>query len=376
MELYLHIGTEKTGTSSVQNFFGANRELLARKGVLYPETPGNRNHTRLAGAAQNPEEIGPLRKTLGIRAREGIEKLRTELIAGLKAEYESRDFKTVVMSGEHCSSRLLEDDEVQWLKDIFTPHFEKIHIVAYLRRQDAYLLSIYSTAVKSGATFQLGLPPERSIRNRYDYWPFLSRWARVFGRDAIICRKFERSALTNGDVVDDMLAVAGIQADPGFERPEDVNESLDANTLEFLRLFNKHVPRFVDDRVNPAKANLLALLNKVSKGPLITLSDEQLAKFMSIFEESNRKVAMEYFGGVRSGPGDPLFEPRSDNRDRTAPVPLTIERAVEIAAYLWQEKQAQFERAAERARRREGNERKPGSNGRQRLKAVRDRAEP
>jgi hypothetical protein len=353
VELYLHIGTEKTGTTSVQRFFGANRELLARQGILYPDTPGNRNHTKLAAAAQDPTEIGPLRKSLGIRTRESIQKLRAELIAGLKDEYASRDFKTVVMSGEHCSSRLLEDDEVQWLKDILTPYFDKVHVVVYLRRQDAYLLSIYSTTVKSGATFPLRLPPDHAIRNRYDYWPFLSRWARVFGRDAIICRKFERSALMNGDVVDDFLGVAGIAAGPQFERPEDINESLDASTLEFLRIFNRHVPRFVDDRINPAKANVINLLTEVSKGPLVTLSDEQLAEFMAIFEESNSKVAKEYFGGIRSGPGDPLFEPRSDKRDRTAPVPLTVERTVEIAAYLWQEKQAQIDRAIERARRHE-----------------------
>lgn len=361
MDLYLHIGTEKTGTSSVQNFFGANRELLARKGILYPETPGHKNHTGLAAAAQNLSDIGPLRKTIGLRSREDIEQFRLRLIAGLEDEYRSRDFKTVVMSGEHCSSRLLQDEEVQWLKDILSPHFDTIKIVAYLRRQDDYLLSIYSTAVKSGGTFALGIPPQRSIETRYDYWPFLSRWARVFGRDAIVCRKFERETLKNGDVVDDLLSIAGIEIDPGFERPGVANESLDAETLEFLRLFNEHVPRFVDNRVNPARANILALLNRISTGPLIALPDEQLAQFMGMFEESNKKVALEYFGGARNVPGDPLFEPRSDSRKRTPPIKLSVERAVEIGAYLWQEKQTQFERAKSREQR-DGGRRKRNVN--------------
>lgn len=34
--LYIHIGTPKTGTTSIQNFCGLNREKLKEQGVLYP----------------------------------------------------------------------------------------------------------------------------------------------------------------------------------------------------------------------------------------------------------------------------------------------------------------------------------------------------
>ena len=175
MDLYLHIGTEKTGTSSVQNFFAANRELLARKGVLYPESPGARNHIGLAAAAQDLSGMGPLRKLLGLKDRAEVELYRRKLAAGLEAEYRSRAFKTVVMSGEHCSSRLVDDEEVQWLKDMLSPHFEKIKIVIYLRRQDDYLLSIYSTSVKSGAKFPLDIPPQRNAGKPRDQMSGLRR---------------------------------------------------------------------------------------------------------------------------------------------------------------------------------------------------------
>ncbi|HVU19371.1 MAG TPA: hypothetical protein VHE09_01480 [Rhizomicrobium sp.] len=351
MELYLHIGTEKTGTSSVQNFLAANRARLAHMGILYPETPGAKNHTGLAAAAQDVSDTGPLRKTLGLQNQNDVEAYRAKLIEGLKEEYRGGAFKTVIMSNEHCSSRLLREEEVHWLKDILAPHFEKIRIVVYLRRQDDYLLSIYSTAVKSGSVRPLEVPPLRSAAVRYDYWPFLSRWARVFGRDAIVCRKFERATLKNGDVIDDLLSLIGVEADSAFERPGEANESLDAETLEFLRMFNAHVSRFAGNRLNPIRANIVGLLSAISSGPLVTLEEEQLRGFMGMFEESNRKVALEYFGGVREAPGDPLFDSRSDTRERTAPVTLSVERAVEIAAHLWQEKQSQVERVKGRDRR-------------------------
>ncbi len=68
MELYLHIGTEKTGTTSVQKFFRANREVLAQNGIIYPLAPGKQNHMGLAASAQDIGQArGPLRKSLGIK---------------------------------------------------------------------------------------------------------------------------------------------------------------------------------------------------------------------------------------------------------------------------------------------------------------------
>lgn len=36
MNLYLHIGTMKTGTSTIQDFLFFNRELLIKNDFLYP----------------------------------------------------------------------------------------------------------------------------------------------------------------------------------------------------------------------------------------------------------------------------------------------------------------------------------------------------
>ena len=223
VDLYLHIGTEKTGTTSVQKFFRANRELLAENGVLYPQAPGRQNHTGLTVAAQMPTKKGPLRKSLGVRNEADGQKFRIELMEKLAAEFAARPYKLAVMSGEHCSSRLLEDDEVAWLREKLLRFASNIKIVVYVRRQDDYLLSTYSTSVKSGTQNKLSIPNERIVQNRYDHWNMLERWRRVFGRENIICRKFERASLKSGDIVDDVLDIAGIDPGLGFKRPEDVN---------------------------------------------------------------------------------------------------------------------------------------------------------
>jgi hypothetical protein len=95
----------------------------------------------------------------------------------------------------------------------------------------------------------------------------------------------------------------------------------------------------------------VGLLSKMSDGPLITLDEGELNRFMALFDESNRKVAEEYFGGTIAASDNPLFLPRSDKRERTRGAVLTAERAVELCAAVWQEKQAQVDRIVERAKR-------------------------
>jgi hypothetical protein len=347
-DLYLHIGTEKTGTTSIQRFLKMNRELLAGHGVLFPTSPGNMNHMALTVAAQEDNVKGPLRKIFKVLSRDDVKHFRAKLHADMTAELKDTPFKTTIMSGEHCSSRLLNDTEVTRLKEMLTRFFDRIRIVVYIRRQDDYLLSTYSTSVKVGGTRPLTVPSSKRIRTRYDHWELLSRWAGVFGRENIICRKYDKPSLKGENVVTDLLDAVHVDPNLPFEQPDTRNESFDANTLEFLRQFNKHVPRFDGDDRNAMRENLVALLNAQATGPLPTLGADELREFMSNFIDTNRRVAIEYFGGELKGSDDPLFLPRSDARDRTRDPGLTAERAVEISAYLWQQQQAEIDRLSER----------------------------
>ena len=50
MRCILHIGTEKTGTTSLQAALSSHRESLSKQGVLYARAPGQRNSRSLAAA--------------------------------------------------------------------------------------------------------------------------------------------------------------------------------------------------------------------------------------------------------------------------------------------------------------------------------------
>src|SRR5437588_5600820 len=157
--LHLHIGCEKTGTTSIQKFLRANRELLARAGILFPRAPGEENQMGLAVAAQS--EFGPLRrKIFKLRSWPEVDAFREKLGRGLEQELTGSAFRRAIMSGEHCSSRLVSPAEVEWLRDFLRQFFDDITVVVYIRRQDEFLLSTYSTDIKGGAVHRLRVPEE------------------------------------------------------------------------------------------------------------------------------------------------------------------------------------------------------------------------
>jgi len=354
MQIFLHIGAEKTGTSSIQRFFKVNRDLLRSRSILYSKIAGFENHMALSAAAQHDEKVDDLRMLFQLDTTEKVRNFRKSLSENLAAEARESGCSKLVFSGEHCSSRLVSVTEVEMLARILRPVSQDIVVVVYVRRQDDFLCSTYSTDVKSGFAGPMMLPSPALRQARYDYHELLRRWSSVFGREKIVCRLYDTDRLEGGDVVADFAKIVGLDLAGNFVRPPRVNESLDVATLEFLRLLNKIVPRFKDNKLNPARGNMVQILEKISDGPSPCLPEFQLREFMEHFRRSNAQVATEYFGGV-SPAGDPLFGEARGAKNKAEMKPIDAETAVRLAGHLWSEKQQQVSKQAEKIAKLEGN---------------------
>ncbi len=53
MQIFLHLGAAKTGTTSVQYFLKKNRNKLLTQNILYPTSMGEDNHLELYKAFHN-----------------------------------------------------------------------------------------------------------------------------------------------------------------------------------------------------------------------------------------------------------------------------------------------------------------------------------
>ncbi len=342
MHLYLHIGGEKTGTTAIQRFLRAHRDALQARGVLFPRSPGETgNHAALTVAAEDDDKRDELRLVFGVRTADDVDRFRRSLVARLREELAESKAGIAVLSNEHCSSRLTEPSEIERLHRMLRPLFEKITVVAYIRRQDELVLSHYSSYVASGGTDRLSLSAAEDRRSYYDHWPMLAKWAAVFGREALVVRRYHRRWLVGEDALDDFCAVTGIDAS-GLARPPRQNESLDATACEFMRLFNGFLPRVIEGKgTNPSRGGIERVLGELSRGPVLSLPAAELDAFMASFRDSNACVAEEFFGGALEEAGDPLFGGPDAGRARSEQPDLTLEIAMGIFARLWERKQSE-----------------------------------
>jgi hypothetical protein len=296
-QVILHIGTEKTGTSSIQSYLTANRLYLREKGVLYPASLGHESHVWLAnhaaGFMDREDENSQLRK-LGCGS---LDECRDKIRRGLLAEVAKSACETVILSSEHCSSRLQTEEHVLRLKTLVGEISNDVVVVVYLREQSEFLTSRFSTAMKAGYGGPLVAPGEQGFKSQCDYAAMLDRWAEAFGKEKLRVRLFQKGDLRNDDVVADFLEVCGL---PDIElpvRPQHVNEAVGAAGLEFLSIANEVLNARGVPRRGPLRRRLFELVSKNSKGPRARFTADQINTIKGNSLEINKRLSQEYFSG-------------------------------------------------------------------------------
>ncbi len=324
----LQIGTEKTGTTSLQRFLATNRDRLAERGYLYPRFCGEMNHTGLAAYAMDADRPDELKAAFGGETPEAVPLMRERLRR--LAEAELTGGHRAIFCNEHCHSRLVNPEEVQRLRDFLAEFFDEIEISVYLRRQDRVALSLYSTMLKSGAAPERVLPGVRPESPYYNYDRFLALWEGVFGAEAISVRLFEPGLLVNGSVVDDFLACWGLGEIGDYRSVPNENGSISAAAQEFLRQVNPHLASQTGLPGQRLRGIVVSTLERRHSGHGARPAQDEARAFYERFRAANEQVAARYFPGR-----DPLFSEDFAGYPETADLRTTDAAAiVEIAAQL------------------------------------------
>ena len=314
IDLVIHIGLGKTGSSSIQYFLRDNRERLVELGQLYPESPGRGRHTRLGLFIKSESELE--RSIEWYRQRQSDPAVfRRVFRRRLFSEIEGSGLSRVLFSDEGLAES--SDTAMRRLRR-FTDRIRKsLRLIVYLRRQDDHLVSHYQQVVKVGETRRLAeRTREVDLAEAYDYDIWLRRWEQLLEPDEFVVRRFERDSFVGGSLVQDFLDAAGIDA-----RAEDMaqgasrNISIDAESVELLRLVNQYrvehegaTVGLIDNR------KLVAKLAEAATGPTLTLPDPFLDRFMARWDDANRAVARRYL----HDPAEELFRtPRKTDNTTT-----------------------------------------------------------
>lgn len=176
--IFLHIGTHKTGTTSIQKFLANAENHLREDGILYPQS-GRPN-------VEHEAKYGHHVLAWAIRKKKGVNHL--DDWKRVIDEIDTAKEQTVVLSSEDFETCTKE--QIAHI-GVLLESFE-VHIVLFLRNPLDFLVSAYKQNIKSGKTAESFDEFVERRKHRCNYTRLVERWAGKFGTDYLHVRVFEK----------------------------------------------------------------------------------------------------------------------------------------------------------------------------------------
>ena len=300
-KVILHVGVEKTGTTTIQEFLHLNRKLLADQGIFFPRFMNPRNHRKLAVFCCNDNKSNQFTTINDINDPAKRKKWKSDfkMLFGKEMAKIYGNFGSVIFSSEHLTTLLREQREIQYLKNFLESYASSFILILYIRRQDLLAGSMISNAAKSGHGKVLPKGREIFKRHFYNYNGLIESWSAIFGRQNIRVRIFENSQMLNGDLLQDFVQQAEVSQDERFILPGILNTSLSATAVEAAWAFNKKFPvnhTSIDIKtLKSLRLELISQANENYPGPAKMLLKQDAESFLEHYKKSNRQLAREWF---------------------------------------------------------------------------------
>jgi hypothetical protein len=273
--LVLHIGSHKTGTTSIQH---ACRFALPTTGAVRCHYFNIRpSGVRVLANAGSGADFGA---TVDLGSADQVFRPVT-----------GPDAPDLYVTSDEEFFWIHEPDSVHRLADLLKARFETIRILCYLRRQDLLALSHRKQVLEGAPAIRFyGVTPtplpeyQPYLANYFDYAAKLTDiWASAFGKGNITLVPFEKARLVQGDAVKDFAARLGISL--GTYDAEPANSSYAGNqTFLGLLLAKANIPH---------KERLLIVRSLPERGRFLPSQDEARA-FLSHFTAANERLAREW----------------------------------------------------------------------------------
>ncbi|HFU1643803.1 TPA: hypothetical protein ACH4W3_000422 [Campylobacter lari] len=283
MTAYVHIGTVKTGTTTIQKFLFLNKSMLKNFGFLISEYFG-------APITYGKDEF------FDSFANENWEKCYKENIANFYQEINNSKANKILISSEGLHAHLLRLDDVEKFRKFLlsTGKISKIKIIIYLREPSSMAVSLYSELIKNAYAKNLPLM-EANHKDRFIHdcdYKTIQIWASIFGKENIVVRLFDQDEFHQEDLLKDFIYSIDLNWDSKFIIPIKQNESLDLIGIKLL----SHISR------ENSKNGVIQLWHPFcrhfqSKDPFLKFNPpkEIMQSYIDYFEESNEWVRKEFF---------------------------------------------------------------------------------
>ena len=284
-KVILHVGPDKTGSTSIQMACDVGRELLMKHRVFYPT---GRWHAELGSCFSEAPERYIFNIQSGFKDREMIREMNNIYLSRLRKELEQCESDVLVLSYEG----FVYIDEVSLIRfrDFIAEYSTTCEVVFYARSPLSYATSAMSQRVKSGLpSWPDRDPPVMLFRL------FLERLVKVFGKEQLNVRKFARDVLPNGDVVPDFLSLLNLPDAVLHEVASFAISENQALSREGL-LIGEQIINLLGDHL-PSEGEFYHRFDKILsgiKGEKIRLSAEQISEIERASKKHSDYLTTEF----------------------------------------------------------------------------------
>ncbi|OXJ39087.1 FkbM family methyltransferase [Burkholderia sp. HI2714] len=285
MKLILHIGTEKTGSSSLQLTLAHQRDRLAAQGVWYSRVLGEYAHRKLSLYGRDPLNVMTDNRlaSFGVQNSQQYAALCASIESDLQGDVEaalSRNCRYFIVSCEYFSSLYRNTNETARLAGMLYRHFDEIEVICFIRPQIDVLISRVSTLACDGIEINESMIHDLAEDEQYfNFDLLLDRWANSFGRDSIKPIPYKRNR--------DTLAYLTNEIDIHIEEIglERINQSVDVESIALLNAAR------LSGSTLESVATYLKDFGATNK---LTLSRQGQERLQSKFEESNLALCSKW----------------------------------------------------------------------------------
>lgn len=204
-KIILHVGPDKTGSTSIQFSLNRSRDLLLNNGVFYPPCPPCRiNHGVLGSYFTSESNLLEYNDNDNLDEHELIVARDRAYLRTIENSFCETQADTLVLSYEGFVH--LTEDALKKMKQFLEKYCDVFEIVFYVRAPLSYAISSMSQHVKTA---------RRACKDHGDvsivnYKVLLGKLCRCFGKDRINVRLFSKDSLPNGNVILDFLSLLNL----------------------------------------------------------------------------------------------------------------------------------------------------------------------